>query len=99
MVRLQPGAEAWFHTLGWPDRRWRGRVRQILPTPETLNNNLELLRVDPARLDALVLSHGHYDHFGGMVGFLKANQGRLTPSRGLKVGQSLILPTITVQPQ
>ena len=28
------------------------------------------------RLDALALSHGHYDHFGGMVGFLRANKGR-----------------------
>ena len=46
-------------------------------TPETLNNNLELLRIDPARLDALVLSHGHYDHFGGLVGFLQANRSKL----------------------
>jgi 7,8-dihydropterin-6-yl-methyl-4-(beta-D-ribofuranosyl)aminobenzene 5'-phosphate synthase len=46
-------------------------------TPETLLNNLELLKIDPARLDALVLSHGHYDHFGGMVGFLEATRGKL----------------------
>ncbi len=56
-------------------------TRQILVdfgfTPETLNNNLELLRIDPAQLDALVLSHGHYDHFGGLVGFLQTNKGRL----------------------
>ena len=39
----------------------------------TLLNNLDILGIDPAKLDALVLSHGHYDHFGGMVGFLAAN--------------------------
>lgn len=39
-------------------------------TPEVLLNNLELLKLDPARLDALVISHGHYDHFGALVGFL-----------------------------
>src|SRR5262249_49193844 len=37
----------------------------------TLLNNLDILGIDPAKLDAMVLSHGHYDHFGGMVGFLR----------------------------
>ncbi|MFQ3622407.1 MAG: MBL fold metallo-hydrolase [Acetobacteraceae bacterium] len=56
-------------------------TRQILIdfgyTPETLLNNLMLARVDAAALDGLVLSHGHFDHFGGLVGFLEANRGRL----------------------
>jgi 7,8-dihydropterin-6-yl-methyl-4-(beta-D-ribofuranosyl)aminobenzene 5'-phosphate synthase len=55
-------------------------------TANALNNNLELLGVDPASLDALVLSHGHYDHFGGMAGFLRAAQGRLKPGMPLVVG-------------
>jgi 7,8-dihydropterin-6-yl-methyl-4-(beta-D-ribofuranosyl)aminobenzene 5'-phosphate synthase len=38
---------------------------------------MSILKLDPASFDALVLSHGHYDHFGGMVGFLTANKGKL----------------------
>lgn len=58
-----------------------GEVRNVLIdfgyTPETLLNNMSILKIDPASFDALVLSHGHYDHFGGMVGFLAAHKGRL----------------------
>ena len=46
-------------------------------TAETLLNNMEILKLDPSVLDALVLSHGHYDHFGGLIGFLAAAKGRL----------------------
>ncbi len=42
-------------------------------TPEVLNNNMAVIGVDPSTFDAMVLSHGHYDHFGGMVGFLQAH--------------------------
>lgn len=58
-----------------------GEERNVLVdfgyTPEVLLNNMAILEIDPARFDALVLSHGHYDHFGGMVGFLAANKNRL----------------------
>ena len=46
---------------------------------QTLLNNFDILSIDPAKLDAMVLSHGHYDHFGGMVGFLAATQGQRKP--------------------
>jgi 7,8-dihydropterin-6-yl-methyl-4-(beta-D-ribofuranosyl)aminobenzene 5'-phosphate synthase len=46
-------------------------------TSGTLNHNLKLLGINPAALDALVLSHGHYDHFGGMAGFLRTHKSKL----------------------
>jgi 7,8-dihydropterin-6-yl-methyl-4-(beta-D-ribofuranosyl)aminobenzene 5'-phosphate synthase len=58
-----------------------GETRHVLVdfgyTSEVLLNNLAILKIDPSLFDAMVLSHGHYDHFGGMVGFLSANKGSL----------------------
>jgi 7,8-dihydropterin-6-yl-methyl-4-(beta-D-ribofuranosyl)aminobenzene 5'-phosphate synthase len=55
-------------------------------TPDALVNNSNLVGIDPAALDALVLSHGHYDHFGGLAGFLKQNSGKLKAKLPIYVG-------------
>jgi macrolide-specific efflux system membrane fusion protein len=36
--RVNVGMSVYFNTLGLPDRRWKGQVRQVMPTPETVNN-------------------------------------------------------------
>jgi macrolide-specific efflux system membrane fusion protein len=36
--RLTIGMDAYFTTLGQPDRRWYGKLRQVMPTPEVVNN-------------------------------------------------------------
>jgi 7,8-dihydropterin-6-yl-methyl-4-(beta-D-ribofuranosyl)aminobenzene 5'-phosphate synthase len=72
------------------ESRRGNEVRNILVdfgyTPEVLNNNMAILKINPSDLDALVLSHGHYDHFGGMVGFLAANRGKLKAKLPFFVG-------------
>jgi 7,8-dihydropterin-6-yl-methyl-4-(beta-D-ribofuranosyl)aminobenzene 5'-phosphate synthase len=55
-------------------------------TPDALVSNATLVGIDPAALDALVLSHGHYDHFGGLAGFLKQNNGKLKAKLPIYIG-------------
>ncbi len=38
VMRLKPDLPVYFSTLGSSERRWPGKVRQILPTPEVINN-------------------------------------------------------------
>jgi 7,8-dihydropterin-6-yl-methyl-4-(beta-D-ribofuranosyl)aminobenzene 5'-phosphate synthase len=42
-----------------------------------VNHNFRELALDPAAIDALGLSHGHRDHWGGLTGFLHAWRRRL----------------------
>jgi 7,8-dihydropterin-6-yl-methyl-4-(beta-D-ribofuranosyl)aminobenzene 5'-phosphate synthase len=45
-------------------------------TSAALLNNMALLGVAPEMIDAMVLSHGHYDHFGGLDGLLATGKIR-----------------------
>jgi len=38
VMRLRPDLPVYFSTLGSGERRWQGKVRQILPTPQVINN-------------------------------------------------------------
>jgi 7,8-dihydropterin-6-yl-methyl-4-(beta-D-ribofuranosyl)aminobenzene 5'-phosphate synthase len=55
-------------------------------TPTVYQNNLDLLKIDPAAVDALILSHGHFDHLGGLIGFLEAQRSRMRKDLRLYTG-------------
>ncbi|UAK23485.1 MBL fold metallo-hydrolase [Sphingomonas nostoxanthinifaciens] len=53
-------------------------------TSDALLNNMALLGVAAESVEAMVLSHGHFDHFGGLDGLLST--GRLRRGTPLYVG-------------
>jgi 7,8-dihydropterin-6-yl-methyl-4-(beta-D-ribofuranosyl)aminobenzene 5'-phosphate synthase len=57
-------------------------VHQVLydtgPSAELLAHNTEVLGIDIKKIKAIVMSHGHWDHFGGLIWALKKN-GKNTP--------------------
>lgn len=55
-------------------------------TPEALLNNMTIMGVDPGKMNALIVSHGHYDHFGGLIGFLQKYRDRLPADLQLYAG-------------
>jgi 7,8-dihydropterin-6-yl-methyl-4-(beta-D-ribofuranosyl)aminobenzene 5'-phosphate synthase len=96
-IRRTPGVEDWRKTLHnqWGlslalESKAGAETRRVLLDfgyqPETLLDNLAMLKVDPAKLDAIVVSHGHFDHFGGLVGFLKKHRASMRKELALYVG-------------
>jgi 7,8-dihydropterin-6-yl-methyl-4-(beta-D-ribofuranosyl)aminobenzene 5'-phosphate synthase len=86
-------AGEWGLSLHLESERAGAKAQYLLDfgyTPEIINRNVSLLDVDPAKLDGLILSHGHRDHFGGLVGFVTQHRTRMKANLVLYVGGETI---------
>jgi 7,8-dihydropterin-6-yl-methyl-4-(beta-D-ribofuranosyl)aminobenzene 5'-phosphate synthase len=53
-------------------------LMDVGPSAEALVNNVDVVGVNLRKIDAIMLSHGHYDHVDGLIPLLKA-VGKSTP--------------------
>ena len=58
-------------------------------TPEIVNRNFDLLGIEAGKLDGLILSHSHRDHYGGLVGFVERYRDRMRDDIKLYTGGDL----------
>jgi 7,8-dihydropterin-6-yl-methyl-4-(beta-D-ribofuranosyl)aminobenzene 5'-phosphate synthase len=70
-------------------------------TPEAILSNFDYLGLDAKNIDALIVSHGHFDHYGGLMGFLGRYRDSLPKDIKLYAGGEdnfchRVLPTGTV---
>jgi 7,8-dihydropterin-6-yl-methyl-4-(beta-D-ribofuranosyl)aminobenzene 5'-phosphate synthase len=66
-------------------------------THDSLNHNTRELGLDPGRLDAIALSHGHRDHFGGLMGYLHAYRRFMRKDLVFYAGEDHFLPRFQVR--
>jgi 7,8-dihydropterin-6-yl-methyl-4-(beta-D-ribofuranosyl)aminobenzene 5'-phosphate synthase len=79
----------WGLALHLESRRGEETRRYLLDfgfTPNVYANNLELLKIDVSQVDALIISHGHYDHVGGLMGFLETHRAQMRKDLHLYTG-------------
>jgi len=63
-----------------------------------VNRNMELLNINFEKLEALGLSHHHFDHFGSLVALLKSKMGKIPEGIPLYVGEDTFIETVAKLP-
>src|SRR5919108_1774721 len=79
------------HGLAYHLASFRGTERKEILldfalTAPSLTTNYQVLKVDPIKADALIISHGHADHYGALPDLAMALQGWMKPGLTLYAG-------------
>jgi len=61
-------------------------------------NNMELLGIDPSKVDAFGLSHGHFDHWSGLTGVLKNSNQKIPRNTPLYLGEDTFAHRYSIRP-
>ena len=90
---LGPGGKGFHNEWGLAlvcESRVGNETRQLFLdfgyTPAAYMNNLAYMNIDPAKAQHFIVSHGHGDHWGGLVGFVEKNRASLPADMTLYVG-------------
>ena len=67
-------------------------------SPQVLMNNIEVLGIDVSNLRAFSLSHGHFDHWGGLVPFLTTYSSHIKAGTPLYVGEEAFAHRFSLRP-
>jgi len=66
--------------------------------PMGMIHNIEVLGIDVAKVNAMALSHGHFDHWGGLVGLLRQYGNRIPKGIPLYVGHEAFAHRFSIRP-
>lgn len=66
--------------------------------PMGMSHNVAVLGIDVGKISAMALSHGHFDHWGGLIGFLKQYRNSIPKGIPLYVGEETFSRRFAVRP-
>ncbi|MCX8021504.1 MAG: MBL fold metallo-hydrolase [Syntrophorhabdaceae bacterium] len=69
------------------------------PDDYVLMNNMEKLKINVKKIDTFGLSHGHFDHWGGLPGLLKENRDSIKKHTPLYVGHETFARRFSINPK